>query len=238
MLETMRHTKLLFPRDRGRQPVFASHYQLGDPATPGPALVYIGGAISADTYRERTTEEPVPIRRELERALAEVATPRLDVLVCPCPLDTRLPDEDAPAGPAWFEHHWDQELAPALGDEPTALGLVGVSAGAAFAIHLGVVLEARAIALLAAVGVAEAVRSPALAALLAALVDEGWSGLDVAAFTNQDDMAPPPARLAAVAPRALRVRAMPQRPGGHPFADYAANGSVAAAFRFVLERLR
>ncbi len=29
-----------------------------------------------------------------------------------------------------------------------------------------------------------------------------------------------------------------ERPGDHPFADYAANGSVSEAFEFVLERLR
>lgn len=232
------HQKLVFPRDRGRLPVFASHYRLGEPGTPGPALVYVGGAITTDTYRERMTQEPEPIRHELARALTEIPLPRLDVFVCPCPIDTRLPGEDTPAGPAWLEHHWDQELAPVLAAEPTALGLVGVSAGAALAVHLGVVLEARAVAILAAVGVAEALRAPAMAALVTALVDDGWDGLDLAAFTNQDDLAPPPARLAAAAPRALRVQAMPQRPGGHPFADYAANGSVAAAFRFVLARLR
>jgi len=46
-----------------------------------------------------------------------------------------------------------------------------------------------------------------------------------------------PARRAAVLRPPLRAVPHPTRPGGHGFADDAANGTAAAAFRFALEGL-
>lgn len=228
------HRKLHFPREPGRIAPYASLYRLGDPALPGPAVVYLGGAISLAVYRERSGTEPAPVRLAFEAALAEVPRPRVDLLVCPCPADTRLPGESEPVGPVWMEHHWDEELAPALGAAPTALGLVGYSAGAIHALHLGAVAGAKAVATLGGAGLVRAARTPELARLLS---QAGGAGLEVGVYRNAEDGADEPADVVKAIPLEVWARAEPARPGGHAFADYAGNGSARGAFRFVLERL-
>jgi hypothetical protein len=230
------HQKLRFPRGPGRIEVYASLYRLGDLAGPRPVLVFIGGAATRANYLARIETEPVPIRMEVEKALGAVAIHTLDVLVCPGPQDTRLPGETRSAGLSWFEDHWDSELAPALGASPSAVGFVGYSAGAAYVMHMAVVLEAKAVAVTGGAGTAEAVLMPEVASLLHTLMDEGWS-CDVGIFGNQGDQAPDPTSVARQLRPPFRPYPMPQQVGGHDFADYAVNGSVESAFRFVLERL-
>jgi len=200
-------------------------------------LVYVGGAAGLTKYQARLGTEPSAIRQVIEVALAAVRLPRLDVLICPGPEDSRLPGEATPVGLPWFEDHWDRELAQALGQAPTAVGLVGHSAGAAFAIHMGVVLEAPAVATLGGAGAMQALRDPELARLVASLDADGWRGCDVALYRNSGDESDDPAVVAKALRGPLRPHPMAAGRGGHKFEYYASNGAAAAAFRFVMERL-
>jgi hypothetical protein len=223
---------LRFARGSGRLDAYANLYRVGDGGGAAPLLIYVGGAIGRDEYVARMATEPIAVRDVVAAALAGLAAPRLDVLVCPSPIDTRLPGEDEPAGFDYLEHHVVHELLPAIGAEPSALGLVGYSAGAACAVHLAIVLEACAFATL---GAARALALPELRRVASRNAGAGWR-VEAAVFRNQGDESDEPAVLARrLAPIAARVP--PSRPGGHPFVDYARNGAAAAAVRFVLERL-
>jgi hypothetical protein len=223
------HHRLSFARDPPRLRAYANLYRYGEPGGPAPLVVYVGGAIKRTEYVARYDTEPLPILTEFEKALTLEGLARVDLLVCPCPVDT------GGAGLEGFVEHYDAELLPALGAEPAALGCVGYSAGAAYAVHLAIVAEARAVAVLGATGVREAaVKNRALVEKAA---KEGAVVPALALFRNDGDQTADPRALGRSVPAALRAQAMPLRPGLHRYRDYASNGAVAAAFRFVLDRL-
>lgn len=223
---------LRFARGEDRVDAYANLYRVGDVSTAGPLVVYVGGAVGVPTYVERMSTEPVVLRDVLADALARSAAPRLDVLFCPCPVDTRRRGETKAAGCEWFETHLDDELIPSLGVAPTALSFIGYSAGAIFAAHLAIVTEASALVTIGGAGLVRALSNPELTALRRENQNGGWR-LRAALFRNMGDHADEPADAA----RLLGVpgAAMPARPGGHPFVDYIDNGTAAEAFRFAID---
>ena len=117
----------------------------------------------------------------------------------------------------------------------STLGCVGYSAGAAYATYLAIVNDARALVSIGGVGAVDAAELGR--PILDRLMREGKAGPDVALLQNEGD---PDAGLEWVSgrlPRPLRVVTTVRGRGGHRFVDYARNGSVAAGFRFVLDRL-
>lgn len=226
MIEEAPPRKLDFAPSTSRVPRYASLYRFGGAATPRPVIVYVGGAISLADYLARRSTHPEPVAACLRAAVAASRLRALDALICPCPLGL------GPDGPDGFVEHYDRDLVPALGAAPSALGCVGYSAGAAIAAHLAIVAGARAAACYGGVGVTDAVH--ALTPLTAAA-----TAPELGLFRNRDDLVPDPATVARAlgGASALRPVVHAARPGGHPFVDYAANGTVTAAFRFVIERL-
>lgn len=224
------HQKLVFERPAPHLSAFASLYRYGVPAGPAPALVYVGGTLSRKKYKERLHTEPWPVLVELEKALAPARPPRLDVLVLPCPVESSEEGLDA------IVSHFDDELVPALGAPPSALGCVGYSAGALLAGYLGIVAEARALATFGGTGLPHAAR--AARDILQEAQRAGRPEVEVALFRNAGDPVADALAVATALLPPLHPRPMGERPGGHEFKDYAANGTVAEAFRFVLERLR
>jgi hypothetical protein len=105
-----------------------------------PLVLYIGGAISPVVYEERRHTPPDAVGEVFERARQITETRNVDLVVCPCPIDT---DGD---GEAWIADHFD-EIVERLGASPPAWACVGSSAGAGYALLLGAP-EARALALL------------------------------------------------------------------------------------------
>lgn len=257
MSTTWEHQKLEFPRPRGWPVAYADLYRLGRGEGPAPALVYVGGAAPVSAYLERRHSAPDPVAAQARAAWMALGLQRLDLLVCPCPVNTWLDDEDEDTGPRgqeWMVAHLDRDLLPALGPPPTTLGFVGYSAGAAFALYLGAVYQARAVATLGGAGLirllippppSHADRDPdapfdarrELAKLLAAGSAQGWAGLELGLFRNTGDQADAPADIARHTRPPLVARPQPAQPGGHEFEHYAANGVAAAAFGFVLRRL-
>jgi hypothetical protein len=221
-------TKLRFNRDPQRPKAFADLYRFGSATDRAPLVVYVGGAIGRREYDARSRTAPDPIAREFARAVDAAHCERVDLLVCPCPVDTGGEGYDG------FVAHFDDELVPATGTTPAVWGCVGYSAGAAFAAYLAVIGEARAAAVFGAAGLHDA-------------FSQGRNVLDLAAreghhptlalFRNDADQTADSDAVPSWM-RGLDVTAMGKRPGAHRFSDYASNGTVADAFRFVLERLR
>ena len=191
-------------------------------------VVYVGGFVTAKVYEERRKSSPTDLAEQFELARVRSGMGRVDLLVCPCPVSTEgLGDE-------WMVDHYDDELRPALGSEPTALGCVGYSAGAGYATTLALFAEAQGLAVLGAAGLSRSLGPHR--ALLEAWARAGKPSLEAAYFMNDRDPAGGDAGWLAQLPPTLQFR-QHKAPGSHSYADYAENGSVVGAFRFVLERL-
>ena len=215
------------------------HIELSPPDKPGPyanlyrfgidsrvlRVVYVGGAVSRATYEERRHTAPTMIAASFARARARVTTAPVELLCCPCPLDT------GEHGTEWIlEHHQDIESVLGSAEEIAA---VGYSAGASYATTLALFEDrARALAVFGAAGMAATIDE-----LRPVIAQRRSPPLPCAAFSNTGD--PVCAQGDAWARRHPEALAATVRraPGGHPFADYEANGSVVAAFAFVLEHL-
>ena len=85
-----------------------------------------GGAISRAEHEARRRTPPTPIAEQFP-----VPVQAVDLVVCPCPIDTGGDEED------WLTEHHDA-LLTRLGARPSALACVGYSAGAGYATWLGV----------------------------------------------------------------------------------------------------
>lgn len=224
----VQHQKIELPgRCRGLR-VYADHFRYGDPERDrGPALVYIGGAITDGVYEARRTTRPRRIEEELTPAMAAVGVEALDVAVVPLPPWVMLPDERDEII-AEVRRVVLVGILPACGVAASApVGVVGYSAGGMFAVHLAARSpRVRAVATLAGVGLLHAVMGGPPAAL---------SGKPFFAFANDEDLAAgETAELAGFAPELGLSFEMSWREGDHPFDDYAANGAVTDAFRAVL----
>jgi hypothetical protein len=216
----------VFPRPGQAVPDYANHYRLGDPATAGPLLLYVGGAITERQHAERFATEPTAVLEQFEAAHASSPVPRIDLVIAPSP--PRRTDPETVLDE--FEDHFLDEILPSLGGpEPTSMAFVGYSFGAHLVTSLALGQErARALVTFGGAGIAEAARA---AGQLVA------RQLVVTLFHNSGDGLPPPARAVAAFPAPLKPWVMPPRPGGHEFHDYAINGSVEEAFGLALSLL-
>lgn len=211
---------------------FADLYRLaGDAPGPVPLCVWVGGAIDLEVYDERRSSEPLPVLAELETARARLGNPACDALLLSAP-PTLIEMPEPARRHERFAHHLDAELLPRLPlPRPAAIALVGNSFGGHLALGFACRRpEVRAVATIAGVGLWEAIveSSGDLPARLA-----------LRCYTNAEDFADLYATELELE-LASRGRSLDriERPGDHPFADYAANGSVADAFEFALRALR
>ena len=195
-----------------------------DRTEAAPLVIWVGGAIPGETYERRRATEPVAILAEFEAARSLSSDPPCDLLLLSSPptlqdLETRLDR---------FHHHLAFELFPLLPlPHPTALGLIGNSFGAHLATGFACRRpDARALATLAGVGLWDAVRQSG---------GELPAALALRCYANKDDLASGYARKLETELAARgRFLDLVARAGDHPFADYAANGSIREAFEFVL----
>jgi dienelactone hydrolase len=180
-------------------------------------------------YLARRSTEPTPIIAEVRAALDARPVPSLDVLICPCPVDTGGEGLDG------FVDHFEDELLPELGVRPPAVACMGYSAGAAYAMHLAIVEEACAVVSIAGTGVLQAARHDQT--ILNALMRANKTAPAVALYRNAEDQTADLEDLVRNLPQPLRVTSAVRGTGGHAFTEYVRNGSVLAAFQFLLERL-
>jgi hypothetical protein len=224
------HRKLKFERPEGQLAPYADHYRFGEGEGPAPLLVYVGGAIDKATYLERSNTAPEVVRAPFARAWAGSGLPVVDLLVCPCPMETRG------EGFEWFPGHLDDEVEPCLPAKPTARGFVGFSAGASQALYTALLDDdVRVAAVLGSAGVTRVVKD--LENVLNERLRQDLP-LELALFHNAGDNVQAPATYRAALRSPLQPTVMASRAGVHSFRDYVGNGSVEATFRFVLERLR
>jgi len=219
---------LEFQQDAGRISPYAHLYRYGDTQAPGPLILYVGGSIAAAEYERRRSTAPTAILEQFDAAHRRAALPRVDLIICPCPVDT---DGD---GLDWMADHLDLELTPSLGSPPTALGCMGNSAGGAYAAHVAAIAEARALAVFGGAGILRTMRENR-----AVLDGRGREGLDPLAMIlcrNADDPVQSQDEMQQVG-REFGARVMAPLPGTHPFRDYAANGTVQRCFAFLLQQL-
>lgn len=198
-----------------------------DREVPAPLVVWIGGAITPEEYERRRSSEPTAILEPFGEALERCGLPPCDLAILSSPPTLNA---EARRLARWFEF-FGEELLPALPRPiPTLLGLVGNSFGAHLATGTACQrADVAALATIAGVGMAEAEE---------AANSELPERLAVRCFVNDLDFAAPyAAELAGrFNARGRRLEVIDRR-GDHPFSDYAANGSVADAFSFVLEVL-
>ena len=191
---------------------------------PAPLVVWVGGAISPEEYEKRRLGEPRELLAELERARERLGGISFDALMLSAPPALLTPDSRAEN----FYRFLAFEIFPLLPPpRPTALGLVGNSFGAhllaSFAAHRP---DVRALATIAGVFLWNA---------FAAAESDLPPDLKLKCFANDED---PASEFADELRQELAARGreltVVSGPGGHPFADYAANGFVTAAFEFAL----
>lgn len=221
--------KLEVPHSALGLPAFADFYRYpADRPQPAPLVIWIGGAIPLEKYEQRRATEPLEIVAECAIARARLGDPPCDLLLLSSPptlqgLASRLD---------LFHQLLAFELFPLLPPpHPTALGLIGNSFGAHLATGFACRRpDARALATIAGVGLWDAIResggdlSPDLA-LRCYANEEDFAG--VYAYELETELAARGRTLDLIV-----------RPGDHPFADDAANGSIREAFEFALASLR
>ncbi len=217
-----------FPRSHGIVQPYGHHYRFGGAEPGAPLVLYVGGAISRKDYVQRGATSPDPIAAEFEKAFALVQPGPVGLLVCPCPVEI--------GGLDGFLEHFDAELLPAVGGAPSSLACAGYSNGAQFASYLAVAAGAKALSLIAAAGmqfVAEEVR-PMIERVRR---EKAASTLPKAVlFRNAQEEVNDAATVRRCL-HGLDLSVAGAKPGRHPFRDYAANGTVVEAFRFVLEEV-
>lgn len=219
------HEKWIVERSAMGLRDFADRYRFGAPG-PAPLVHYTGGSISPEVHRERFATEPTAIVNEFRAAWEQSGRPAVELIVSSAPPPGEEPRPDPLE--AFLEYVMDQ-LVVRLPAPPPAFGFVGYSLGGSYAVGLAAVTEAASgLAIFGGAGHVESAREvgPVRARELA-----------TALFRNQDDPLHDPRVAAQQLPVAFHARAMGLRPGGHPFVDYAANGTVRDAFAFVLGRL-
>jgi hypothetical protein len=199
--------RLSFRRDPPRLKGYAHLYRFGRSEETRPLLIYVGGSTSPSKYLARWSTEPTPIIAELEAALETEPLRPLDVLICPCPMDTGGEGLDG------FVDHFEDELLPEIGTRPSALACIGYSAGAAYAMHLAIVEEAPAIVSIGGTGVLEAATHNRT--ILDRLIRDGEPGPAVGLFRNDRDQTAALESLGRNMPRPLRVVATIGGTGGH-----------------------
>jgi len=220
--------KLVVPASNVGLDAFADFYRYPEGrAEPAPLVVWTGGAISREAYEARREGVPKPVTDELESALARLGNPPCDALI----LSTPPTLQDFEGSVELFRRFLAFELFPELPPpHSTALGLVGNSFGGhlltGFACRRG---DAVALATIAGVGLWSAI---------AECGGEPPPDLQMACYVNDADFA---GFFAYELQEELRMRGreivLVERPGDHPFQDYAVNRSVTDAFEFVLRVL-
>jgi len=244
------HRKVLIRESLMGGPVFADCFRFGPPAAQSaPLVIYVGGSIGEGKYRTRMRTVPEPILREYQKALLPRTRPRPDLLVLPFPPPSMTPllggESEDPWNPSdevplLRDDDWRTVLRRRYlsclvteilreGEEPLPgrTAFVGFSSGAYLAVSWALDLPSAAgAAALGGTGMAEAVRQSS---------PECLEGKRFKAFANEDDSLLPASRLfrGFLRHRGSTVELV-TRPGGHSFADYAANGFVSQAFEFVL----
>jgi pimeloyl-ACP methyl ester carboxylesterase len=224
----MKHKKIILGESRFGGRAFADYCHFGEGSgTETPLVIYAGGAITREEYEAREGTAPEAIIGEFGKAVKEAGAEAADLLVIPSPV--RGTKATATLRKAFLQFVVF-DLMPETGNpRPQRMGMVGYSFGAFLAGCLALDLpRARAFAAIGGNGMAEAViDSP----------DAAFAGKSFIAFANADD---PMSMEIYKFLHALVGKGMDMdpvlKPGGHEFADYAGNGSVEEAFKFVLER--
>lgn len=205
---------------------FADWYRFGEGGA-APLVHYTGGSISWQAHQERFHSQPTPILEEFVRAWERTGRPRVDLVISPAPPPGALPRPEPLE--SFLEYVMD-ELLVRLPSAPSAHAFLGYSLGGSFATYLaGSTETCRALAVFGGAGVVNAAKDvgPVQASDLATVL-----------YRNVEDPLQDPTMVAPQLAVGFHARAMAQRPGAHPYVDYAANRTVEDAFVFALERLR
>lgn len=217
--------KIRLPNSSLGVDAFADFYRWPEGRSqPAPLLLWIGGAIAEAEYERRREEEPEPVRTELERARERLGSPPLDALVLSSPPSLQSAPDRLDTFARFLAEDLFSRVPPPLA---TSLALVGNSFGAHLAMGIACRRpESRAVATIAGVGLWDAIRASG---------GRLPGQLALRCFANEDDFA---GDYADELLRELHARGrtldLVRRPGDHPYADYAANGSVTGAFLFVI----
>jgi pimeloyl-ACP methyl ester carboxylesterase len=223
----LHHERIELRRTALAPRLFADYFRLGSPGSCPPLVCHWGGAISPEEYECNRRGLPGLV---LQQWLAAVG----DRGSAPDLLVFSVPDVGACSSTSLrarlLRAFNDELLAATRNPRPDAIAWLGYSAGAFLATCLALELpSSRSLATLGGVGMAIA---------LLDTPERPLHDIEVAAFANDDD----PCRdqtaelLAAFAQRGIAATTHGGR-GGHDFGDYVANGSVQAAFRFLLEHV-
>jgi hypothetical protein len=226
------HERLDVPDSRLCPGLFADFYRFESPARlpapgPRPLICYWGGALRPGDYEKRRLTTPEPVVAAVRTALP-TEPPSFDLLVFSLPPVTPRMHESLRLD---LRYALAEEILPQTPNpQPSALGYVGFSSGAAVALLLALdVPSSRAVATLGAAGVTELLLDAPRSAL---------ARLKLRSFSNADD---PIASDTHSFRNALEARGLSLSlhvgAGGHEWDEYAENGSVRQAFSWILDAI-
>jgi hypothetical protein len=222
------HLKLISHDTSFGHAVFSDWYRFGDSQTEEvPLIIYVGGAISLEEYRKRETTEPLQVVQEFSKAVGNSELSCIDLLVLPFP-----PEPDAGVHQQLFSVLILDLLRQTPNPRPSLIGCVGNSIGASFASYLTFSLkQVKALATLGGYGMVEGANDSNMVGEVAERAYRCWWNADS------------PGYMENLFFLQLLIRydvdmEIVTGSGGHDFADYAANGAVQEAFKFVIGQFR
>ena len=203
--------------------IFADYYRFGRPDHEVPLVVYVGGATSRDEYKKRLQTEPLPIVSEFAQAFEVSGLPCADLLVLPFP-----PEPDGNTHQQLFSALIIDLLRQTGNPRPERIGCVGFSLGASFASYLTFSLvQVKALATLGGYGMIEGANESNMVGDVTSRMYRCWWNADSPGYMENLFF------FQFLTNRDVEME-IETASGGHDFTDYAKNGSVTAAFKFVM----
>lgn len=217
------HLKLIASDAASEFAPFADYYRFGDVAADYPLVIYVGGGITADEYRRRLQTEPLPVLHAFAAALAGTGLEAIDLLILPFP-----PEPNATVYQQLFSALILELLKQTPNSRPQKIACVGNSIGASFASYLTFSLaQVKALATLGGYGMVEGANESNMVGEVTDRIYRCWWNADSPGYMENLFF------LQFLTKRNAEME-IETAPGGHDFADYAANGSVTAAFKLVM----
>jgi len=223
-MQPIEHTKVIAENTDLGPVIFADYYRFGAATTACPLVVYVGGAITENEYRQRIGTEPLPVIHEFTKAFEESGFPGVDLLVLPFP-----PEPDGTLHEKLFSILLFELLRQTPNPRPEVISCVGYSLGASFASYLTFSLvQVRGLAVIGGYGMAEAARQSRMLGEVADRCYQAYWNADSRGYMENLQF------LHFLTKYDASMEVVTAE-GDHDYADYAANGSVRDAFGFVLK---
>lgn len=221
--EENKHMKISYLDTVSGNIIFADYYHFGAQIDNCPMVIYLGGAISKEEYKSRANTEPLPILHEFETAFQQSGLTSADILILPFP-----PEPDETVHESLFSTLFFELLRQIPNPRPTRIACVGYSIGASFASYLTFsLIQVKALAVIGGYGMSEAINQSRMVGDASSRKYQAYWNSDSSGYMEN-------LFLLHLLTKHEATMEIVTASGGHDFSDYASNGSVQDAFKFVL----